>query len=288
MLFPIQQLIEGRGAPLCVRKDTTVNDALALMVKNDYSQLPVVDEDGDLCGIISETSIIGMYHHVGATVSLLDLTVDHCATTPVTISPESDIFVALDLLKNVYAIVVVKNKKPVGILTDYDTTHFFRDVTEDLILVEDIEVTLRQQYIEIAFPEEKALEAALIKAFGHDKKDTTKPAQEYEELSFRQHAQLITTGKNWPKFKGTLEPKDLFKQLMEQVGEIRNQLAHFRGRLDPVQHNVLLRARDWLAARPKLALPVADEQQVVRIYADDVPTEKPAEKYAPLENSGQL
>jgi CBS domain-containing protein len=282
VLFPIQQLIEGRGEPLSVPKDTKLSDALALMVEHDYTQLPVVDENGKLLGVVSDDSIIRTYYHSSGTVSLLDLTVDHCQKRAVTLSPESDIFEALDELKNVYAIIIVKDQKPVGILTDYDTTHFFRDLSEGLILVEDIEVTLRQ-YIEAGFPTENAMQAALLRAFKHDKKDPTRPASEYEELSFGQHIQLITTDENWIKFNDVLGPKSLFVQLMTNVRDARNQLAHFRGRLDPVQYDALLRARDWLAARPKLPLPPGMKPKTVRITATDFLVKRGTGRYRPLE-----
>ncbi len=283
MLFPVQQLIEGRGAPLCVAKDTKITDALARMVQHDYSQLPVVDEYGKLSGIISENSIIGTYYHIGGSVSLLDLTADHCQRRAETLSPESDIFEALDKLDDVYAIVIVKDQRPVGILTDYDTTHFFRDLSEGLILVEDIEVTLRQ-YIEAAFPTEKARTAALMHAFRPDRKDPTRPAYEYEELTLGQHIQLITTEENWLRFEEVLGPKDLFAGLMSNVRDIRNQLAHFRGRVEPIQHHALIAARDWLAARPRLR-PVTDlARQATRVVAVMSPPGQGGERYQRLQD----
>lgn len=278
MLFPVKELIEGREEPLCVSTDKTVGDALTLMVVHDYSQLPIVDGDGNLCGIITEATINRTYYHAGGNVSLLELPVTHCQTRPTTIARDNDVFEALDLLKNEYAIVVVEADKPVGILTDYDTAHFFRDISEGLILVEDIEVTLRQ-YIETAFPTDQEKRQAIKSALGR--------RQDYERLGFFQHMQMITADANWARFKSVFESKELFSSLMDQVRQIRNQLAHFRGRPDPVQHDALLRARDWLAARPKLASP--PEEQAAEVRATDrigVPeggaSQKPPAKYAPL------
>ena len=282
MLFPIQNLIEGGDELLCAQKDTKLSDALALMMEHDYSQLPDVDDRGNLVGVVSEDSIISTYYHSGGLVSLLDLTVDHCLKPAVTLPPESDIFEALDSLKNVHAIVIVKEQKPVGILTDYDTTHFFRDLSEGLILVEDIEVTLRQ-YIEGAFPTDNEMQAALMRAFRHDRREPTRPAFEYEELSFGQHVQLIVTEENWSKLEDVFGPKDLFAQLMSNVGDARNQLAHFRGRLDALQHDALLRARDWLAVRPKLTLHKGVEQQPVRVAARAFLVKKGVGRYEPME-----
>lgn len=261
MLFPVQQLLEGKDAPVVVKRADKVSAALAVMVKNDYSQLPVVDSAGNLLGMITEQSIISTYYHTGGAVSIFDLTVDNCETKPYTLPQDRDIFEALDLLESVYAIVIVDGKRPQGILTAYDATHFFRDLSEGLILVEDIEVTLRQ-YIETVLSDENTMQAALLKAFRPDKQDPTKPGKEYDELSFGEHVQLIATEHNWEKFHTFLEPKEMFIRLMNQVGQVRNQLAHFRGRIEPIQYDALIRARDWLSSRPRpAALGIRDVQK---------------------------
>jgi CBS domain-containing protein len=250
MLFPVSELLQNKDPILSIKRDTKVRDALSLMVKNDFSQLPIVDENSDLVGIITEQSIISTYFHTTGMVSILDLDVGHCQTKPDIVDKDADIFEVFDLLENTYAIVIVDQDKPIGILTAYDTTHFLRDLSEGLILVEDIEVTLRH-YIEALYPNENSLDAALMHAFRAHRQDTTRPAKEYAELSFGDHIQLITTEKNWGKFSKYFEPKEMFLQLMNQVGQIRNQLAHFRGRIEPIQYDALLRARDWLSSRPR-------------------------------------
>jgi len=284
MLFPIKQLIEGRGAPLCVSKSTPVREALSLMVINDYSQLPVINDQGNLIGLISETSIINTYYQIDAEVSLLGITVDHCMSPAKTISPDSDIFEALNLLENRYAVVVVEGQKPVGILTDFDTTHFFRDLSEGLIIVEDIEVTLRK-YIERVFPSDHSMDAALMRAFKESKRDPSRPAKEFEGLSFSEHIHLITTKENWKKFEAYFAPKEIFVKFMEQVGKIRNQLAHFRGRLEPIQLNALIRARDWLSTRPQFVSPTNEQLELAEIKPSDLTGTTAREgKYDPLQN----
>jgi hypothetical protein len=70
---------------------------------------------------------------------------------------------------------------------------------------------------------------------------------------------------------------------MDQVRQNRNQLAHFRGRLDPVQHDVLTNAKDWLEARPK-----SRTYQVTHLRKSDLQkaeatrTKFPGGKYDPL------
>ena len=250
MLYPVEKLLADRDPLLCVDEGETVRDALVKMVQHDFSQLPIVDKQGNLAGIISEQSITRSYYHLDEKVSVLDLKVTACSDKPVTLPMDRNILDALDRLQSIYAVVIVDGRKPVGILTNHDTTNFFRDLSEGLILVEDIEVTLRQ-YIDDALPGESEREQAIDNAFRHLKKDgSTVPT--YDRMSFGDYINLITNNKNWEQFERQLESKQLFRQYMEQVREIRNQLAHFRGRLDAIQYDVLKRASEWLANRPKV------------------------------------
>ncbi len=56
MLFPIRNLIEGHQKLVTTHTNSSIRDALTLMIQNDYSQLPVVDQQGCLCGLVSDES----------------------------------------------------------------------------------------------------------------------------------------------------------------------------------------------------------------------------------------
>jgi Domain of unknown function (DUF4268) len=79
-------------------------------------------------------------------------------------------------------------------------------------------------------------------------------------------AKLITNERNWSKFQGVFEPMEGFAKLMGPVREIRNQLAHFRGRLHAIQRDALIQALNWLATRPKVEAPKVVIKQV--FFAD--------------------
>jgi restriction system protein len=256
MPYPIARLIEGRKPPICIAADQNVRDALEIMLGRDYNQLPVIDSAGCLKGVISEQTILRTYYHSNGKVSLLDLPVTHCQETIATLTPDDDLIDALDLLhdRDNYAIVIVADQRPIAILTHFDITQVFRDVSLNQILIEDVELTLRR-YIETAFPDEEAMRDAMIATFGADKKDPTKPVREYQTLGFFDHIRIITEQKNWPHFASVLEPQELFWALMNQVRTTRNQLAHFRGRPSEIQRDGLKAATDWLTTRPPLTPP---------------------------------
>jgi CBS domain-containing protein len=262
----VSQLLTNKEPLVTISPSATVHDALTLMTKSDYSQLPVVDEGGDLLGIISEHNVLTTYFFTSDQVSILDQRVDNCQGPAKTVSSGSDLFEVLDFLESEYAVVVMDGRKPAGILTAYDATHFLRELSEDLILVEDIEITLRQ-YAESLLPEGNVRDAALLRAFGADKQEPTRPAKEHDELSFSDQLQLLANHENWQKFAAYLEPRELFLALMEQVGPIRNQLAHFRGSTDPMQHEALLKARDWLATRAR-----PPGREVKHVTAREIPS----------------
>jgi Domain of unknown function (DUF4268)/CBS domain len=282
MLFPIKRLLEGRDKPLCIYINQNINDALRKMVENDFSQLPVINDHGELEGLITVDVILRRYYHLKGIIGMLDLTVDHCLIPAITLEMEQDIFEALDRLKDTYAVIIIESKKPIGILTEYDMAHFFRDLTEDLLIIEDIETSLRQ-IVQGVYPEDEDLIQALISEFGESKDDPGQPNLKFDQLTFSQLIRLIKNPVNWNDFMSILTPLELFQTFMDQVRQNRNQLAHFRGRLDTVQHDALKQSQQWLESRPNLTFYKPTKLKEKDIKAAEKQREQPgAGKYDPL------
>jgi CBS domain-containing protein len=282
MLFAIRQLLEGRPAPLCVPQNTRIRDALQLMMRHGYSQLPVVEDDGDLLGIISNKTIAHTYFLLGGQVALLELTVDHCLMRVDPLTPDDDLFEACEKLRDEEsALVIVEGRKPVGLLTAGDLTDFFRHRSEDLIRIEDIEVTLRLRARD-AFPDDAEMDHALLLALGPDPQDPTRPKKHFNHLSMGDLLHLITHEENWPRFNGMFEPIELFTSLMDRVRQVRNILAHFRGNADQIQDTTLKYAVDWLATRAGAVQ--ADGSGPRRLTVDRAQTAGavPGKRYDPL------
>lgn len=271
MLIPIERLLAGKARPFCIHCDQMVRDALVQMVERDYSQLPVVNGDGKLMGMISEQGINRTMYHIGARVSILDYPLFHCLEKAIAVPLETDAFDVLDWLEKTLTIVVVDEARtPLGILTAYDMTAYFRDISEGLVLVEDVEVMLRQ-LIDQALPQEEERQQAMQNALRNYFRNGAEELPCLEQLTFNDYIKLIGNNKNWSHFEHMLQSKELFRIYMEQVRDIRNQLAHFRGRLDPVQRDALLRAREWLVNRfeplPAMSKPLAVAEKVADYQA---------------------
>lgn len=166
MPFTVQHLIEDKPEPVSVRRSDSAKVALALMIENDYSQLPIITEDNQVDGIVTSDSIIRALNNFDLTIK--ELKVLHAyQSVKKTFRSEEDLFELLDHLKNDYAAIVVDNNKHIkGIVTNYDTTGYFRRRGEDIMWIEDIESMLKE-YILAYFQfgsgeiDESALENAI-------------------------------------------------------------------------------------------------------------------------------
>lgn len=250
MIFPVKKLLADRGKPLCVYQTETVRDALVKMIANEYSQLPILDDDDRLVGVISERVITRTMHFVDEQTSVLSLPVTDCQEDATVINADSDVTEALDILQNKAVLFIVEQEKPIGIITDYDSTHFFRDLYEGLLLVQDIELMLRQ-LIESVLNQPEVMNQALINAVGSDKKDPSQPRKQFNQFTFGNYVYFVIDEENWTLFEKMFKPQPMFFQYMEQVRVIRNQLAHFRGKLDDVDYKLLYQVRTWLENRPR-------------------------------------
>ena len=75
MPYTVQQLIEGHQVPVKVAPDEKAPRALELMIENDFSQLPVVDENDKPLGIVTSDSILRALNNFG--IALTELQVSH-------------------------------------------------------------------------------------------------------------------------------------------------------------------------------------------------------------------
>ena len=135
MIVTVRRLLKGRPKPICVGRQATLKVALKLMIDKDFSQLPVVDEQDELVGMLSEQSISRTLFHKESrssqrreVVPLLSLAVDQCMDRPATLTEDADLLEALEQLSDHYALVVVAGKRVVDIVTDFDIAHFLHDL----------------------------------------------------------------------------------------------------------------------------------------------------------------
>jgi CBS domain-containing protein len=104
---------------ITVSEDTNLSACAKLMLDKEISSLIVIDEKGSLKGIVTKSDLIDAYskYYVGRNV------VENFMTKRVfTVAPDESIHSVLSIMTNskVSRVVVVRNKKPIGIVTGRD------------------------------------------------------------------------------------------------------------------------------------------------------------------------
>jgi predicted transcriptional regulator len=134
MPFQISHLVENHAAPICIGPGVPAADALDIMIWRDFSQLPVVDSNNRLLGIITAESVL---HSVRQFALLPEkLSVADCQTRVDHFTRDADLFAVLSALESSSAVVIVDDRKVVvAIITDYDSAEFFRQRAEAAMLV---------------------------------------------------------------------------------------------------------------------------------------------------------
>jgi hypothetical protein len=143
----------------------------------------------------------------------------------------------------------VEDDRPVAILTGKDMTHFFRSLFEGIILIERIEIRLRD-YAAAAFPDAEALNEAARRVFGPGPKNPEYSARNPKHFTFADRMLFMCDNDIWPVFAPALESREIFMQLMDRARRVRNALMHFRGNLSYSELDALRKAHSWLSQRP--------------------------------------
>lgn len=113
---------------ITVKEDTPIYDAVELMPKNDITGIPVVDDDMNLAGILTEKDVLRLFY---AHEHEKDKTVGYFMTRPaITFDEEADLREICDcLMKNHFRRVPVTSAgKLVGIVSRADIIEYVLQV----------------------------------------------------------------------------------------------------------------------------------------------------------------
>jgi len=113
---------------ISVKKDTPIREAMELMLEKKISGLPVVEDDGTLVGVLSETDVVILaYNIVYQTDSLEKKKVRNFMTAPaVAFDKDENLFDVCDFLaKNLFRRVpITSDGKLVGLISIPDVIEY--------------------------------------------------------------------------------------------------------------------------------------------------------------------
>ncbi len=306
MAAPIHRLMQDQPSLVTITPDATLHDAVAWMIEHDFSQLPVVEGGkpfGNPASFVTSSSIARALRVFGT--SMEELRVRDALIPARTLAADEDLFSKMDDLLDAYAVLVLNQDGTIaGIVTSYDTTQYFRRRAEDMLLVEDIETTLKD-HIRIAYGGDQLdplgpLQVAINSLGGPldsvrdgcrksfrrfcgqrgiqitevdvveyiDSRFERSGAQrQFDELTLGEYIQLARRTEAWK----ALEPvfgisTDAFRVMLEGIRKTRNKLMHFRPDITAIERDQLRFCAEWFKNHPPVVQ--VDEPEVAAEMAE--------------------
>ena len=211
--------------PEVVDPDKPLQDAITVMLLNDYSQLPVAKNLRKIRGMITWKSI-GSMMSAGVECSLVKDCMDpHVQKVPL----KTPLLDAVSAIANHgYTLVEDSTDKIVGIVTASDLSREFHKLASPFLLIGEIEGYL-YTLVRGRFTKEE-LQEALPKGL---------PATGTGDLTLGGYRRLLEKPANWTKL-GLEYKRKLIVERLEAVRQIRNDVMHFRlDDLDPEEQQLL-------------------------------------------------
>lgn len=214
---PIQRigrLDAANRVPVSVKPDSSLTEAITIMLTNDFSQLPVMTGSRDVKGAIS-------WKTIGSRLALKRPTnyVRECMENAHVVSSDRSIFDVISLIaSHDYVLVQAKDKTVCGIVTATDFNLQFLALSEPFLLVGEIEMGVRRMLhgkYTIKELEEAKLEG-----------DSDRQVESPADLTFGEYVRLIEPEKRWKKLKIEID-RVVFLEKLNRVRSIRNDVMHF-------------------------------------------------------------
>jgi len=212
--FRIGRLDAANKAPISVKPDATLQQAVTIMLTNDFSQLPVMTGPRDLKGMVSWKTIGSRLALKRPCVNVRD------AMEPAqVVSVDESLFDAISrIASHDYVLVQASDKTYTGIVTASDFNFQFQALAEPFLLVGEIENGLRR----ILHQKFNLKELEEAKAPGDDGRTIESPS----DLTLGEHVRLIEPEKRWKKLKIEIDRVE-FLQRLNRVRDVRNDVMHF-------------------------------------------------------------
>lgn len=227
--YRIGRLPAANRPPLFVRPDAPLKEAITQMMLNGFSQLPIMQSERVVKGIISWESI-GSRQVLGGEGAL----VKDCASSAEIISADTSLFAAIDrIVANQYVLIRDAQNKISGIVTTSDLSIQFHQLAEPFLLLSEIENHIR-----------KLVDGKFTLRELRSVCSPTEPRdiQTVADLTFGEYVRLLENPDHWSKLKLELD-RGAFVKKLNVVREIRNDIMHFDP--DPIDDEELQTLRNF-------------------------------------------
>ncbi len=212
--YRIGRLALANRVPISVTPDTSIEQAVTLMLMNDFSQLPVMTSEREVKGLFSWKSVGSLWSQ-GHKCSKVREAMNQQAE----IDTDASIFAVANLLRQ-HDCVLVRDRtaRITGIITAYDISVTFGELSEPFLILDEIENHIRV-LIEGNFTNEELVQA-------RDPGDPERQVEGVTDLTLGEYVRLLENPQGWSKL-GLQIDRALFIKGLDDIRRIRNDVMHF-------------------------------------------------------------
>ncbi|MEM8503731.1 MAG: CBS domain-containing protein [Cyanobacteria bacterium P01_D01_bin.1] len=213
--FRIGNLEAANKVPIAVSPDSDLLEATTLMMFHDFSQLPAMQGEREVKGVVSWESI-----GKRKALCLPCEKVRDCMEIIVPEVPsEFSLFSAIDLIiKHGYVLVRQRDRRISGIVTTTDLSLQFRQLAEPFLLVGEIENYIRR-LIDGKFTSEQLSSV-------QNPNDRDRTICTVSDLTFGEYLRLLEKPEYWEILQIPVS-RTIFIKKLHRIREIRNDVMHF-------------------------------------------------------------
>ena len=212
--FRIGSLPAANKGLVTVNQNDDVAKAVTLMLEYDFSQLPVMQGEREVKGVVTWKSI-GLRKALSAKCEC----VGDCQEDPRIVDANRTLFDTIPIIvDHGYVLVRQRDRRISGIVTASDLSLQFQTLAEPFLLLREIELHIRRVVKgRITAEDFCVLDTPL---------QQNRQLQEIEDLSLGEYVKLLENPQVWDKLNLRIDRVVLTK-LLESVRRIRNEVMHF-------------------------------------------------------------
>lgn len=212
--YRIGKLRSANNPPVCVKPDDSLQDAVTLMMKHDYSQLPITTSSREVKGMISWRSIGHQLGRGRAVVRVLDAAEQHYE-----LSADTSLFEAIALIVQRDCVLIRDHTKVIsGIVTAADLCEQFESLTEPFLLLNEVEDHIRSLITG------RFVLAELAAA--RDPGSSARPVTRVADLTLGEYLRLLEGPQDWERLNLGVS-RAIFTDELRVVLDVRNDVMHF-------------------------------------------------------------